>query len=377
MNKKTDNGNNLTKNIYSNKIRGFTVAIKISKHENDLIITFDYSPERISKIKSIKGYRWNPEKREWTIPYSEENVNKLKRLFNNESLNIDFINNEKLEKAVILINEQLKLKGYSFKTRDTYINQIRKFSSFVDKDLNEVSEQDIRNYILFLLDERKASHSYANQAISAIKILFNEIFKQGLTIDTIPRPKKEKKLPNVLSAEEVKRVLAALDNEKHKTILFLVYSAGLRVGEVVRLKPEDIDSKRMLIHIVQGKGRKDRYTLLSEIALNQLRKYYYMYKPEIWLFPGQNKKEFLTERTVERIFEKACAIAKINKKASVHTLRHSFATHLLEGGTDLRFIQELLGHSSSKTTEIYTHVTQKSIANIQSPLDKLGSDGGL
>jgi integrase/recombinase XerD len=143
------------------------------------------------------------------------------------------------------------------------------------------------------------------------------------------------------------------------------------VGEVVRLKIQDIDSSRMLIHVVQGKGRKDRYTLLSEIALTQLRKYYSLYKPEIWLFPGQDKKEFLTERTVERVFEKACSLAKINKKATVHTLRHSFATHLLEGGTDLRFIQELLGHSSSKTTEIYTHVTQKNISNIQSPLDKL------
>jgi site-specific recombinase XerD len=153
----------------------------------------------------------------------------------------------------------------------------------------------------------------------------------------------------------------------------LIYSARLRVGEVVRLKIEDIDSCRMLIHVVQGKGRKDRYTLLSEITLTQLRKYYSLYKPEIWLFPGQDKREFLTERTVERVFEKACSLAKINKKATVHTLRHSFATHLLEGGTDLRFIQELLGHSSSKTTEIYTHVTQKNIANIQSPLDKLSA----
>lgn len=156
-------------------------------------------------------------------------------------------------------------------------------------------------------------------------------------------------------------------------MLFLIYSAGLRVGEVVRLKIQDIDSDRMLIHVIQGKGRKDRYTLLSEIALAQLRKYYSLYKPETWLFPGQDKREFLTERTVERIFEKACRLAKINKKATVHTLRHSFATHLLEGGTDLRFIQELLGHSSSKTTEIYTHVTQKNISNIQSPLDKLGT----
>lgn len=329
------------------------MSIKISKLSDQLIVSFDYSQERIKKIKSFKGCKWNPDKKEWTVPYNDENLCTLKKLFGNEKLNIDFINNENAESKVKLMDELLKLKGYSFKTRKTYIKQIKRFSSFICKEFDFVTEQDIRNYILFLLDEQNSSHSYANQAISAIKFLFNDTLKQGKIIESLPRPKKENKLPNVLSFEEVKKILCALENEKHRTILFLIYSAGLRVGEVVRLKPQDIDSKRMLIHVVQGKGRKDRYTLLSEIALQQLRKYYTIYKPEKWLFPGQKKEEFLTERTVERVFENACSLAKINKKATVHTLRHSFATHLLEGGTDLRFIQELLGHSSSKTTEIY------------------------
>lgn len=153
--------------------------------------------------------------------------------------------------------------------------------------------------------------------------------------------------------------------------MFLTYSAGLRVGEVVKLKAQDIDSHRMLIHVVQEKGQKDRYTILSEIALEQLRKYFKLYKPEEWLFPDQNDSEYITERTVQIVFENACILAKITKKVSIHSLRHSFATHLLDGGIDLRYIQELLWHSSSKTTEIYTHVTQKNISNIQSPLDKL------
>lgn len=346
------------------------MSVKISKLEDELIITFSYSVEKISKIKSIKGYKWDSERREWTVPFSDENLNKLKELFGNEKVNIDFIIDENIERIVKLMEEQLKLKGYSFKTRKTYINHIERFSSFVNKDMYYAIEDDIRKYIIFLIYENKCSHSYANQAISAIKFFYNEILNQSIKIDHIPRPKKENKLPNVLSFDEVMKILAALHNEKHKAILFLVYSAGLRVGEVVRLKPEDIDSNRMLIHVVQGKGKKDRYTILSEVALKQLRKYYMLYKPEKWLFPGQNKNEFLTERTVERVFEKACSLAKINKKVSVHSLRHSFATHLLEGGTDLRYIQELLGHSSSKTTEIYTHVTQKSISNIVSPLDK-------
>ena len=348
------------------------MSVNISKTKNELIIKFDYSSERISKIKSIKGYKWDNRQKEWSVPFCDENVNKLKCLFKNEQIGFDFMSSDYNEKILETMEDQLRLKGFSFKTCKAYIRHIKRLMSFIDKELNLASEQDIRKYILFLLDQEN-SHSYANQAMSAIKFLCNNVLNKKYIVEPIPRPKKESKLPNILSFEEVKRILGALDNQKHRAILFLIYSSGLRVGEAVRLRPEDIDSKRMLIHVVQGKGRKDRYTLLSEITLNELRKYYKLYKPEKWLFPGQNKAEYLTERTVERIFEKACSIAKINKKASVHTLRHSFATHLLEGGTDLRYIQELLGHSSSKTTEIYTHVTQKNISNIQSPLDKLSN----
>jgi integrase/recombinase XerD len=165
--------------------------------------------------------------------------------------------------------------------------------------------------------------------------------------------------------------LNSLENEKHRAILFLVYSAGLRVGEVVNLRVDDIDSKRMLVHVRQGKGAKDRYTILSKAALEQLRIYAKKYKPETWLFPGGNNEGHLTTRTVEKIFENACNKINLTIKATVHTLRHSFATHLLERGTDLRYIQELLGHSSSKTTEIYTHVTEKSLSKIESPLDRI------
>lgn len=193
---------------------------------------------------------------------------------------------------------------------------------------------------------------------------------QNICID-LERPKKEKKLPEILSKNEISKLLKAVKNLKHKAILYLVYSAGLRVGEVVKLKPTDIDSDRMLIHIIQGKGKKDRYTILSETALSILRKYVKVYKPEHWLFPGQHPDKHLTERSVQKVFDNARIDAKIRKDVSVHNLRHSFATHLLEGGVNLRYIQELLGHSSSKTTEIYTHVTQKNLSNIISPLDTI------
>ena len=167
------------------------------------------------------------------------------------------------------------------------------------------------------------------------------------------------------------RILSSVSNIKHKAILMLVYSAGLRVSEVVKLRPADIDSKRMVIHIKGAKGRKDRYTILSETALIALREYWKQYKPMKWLFPGVRPNRHMTTRTVDKILEDACNKVKIRKDVSVHTLRHSFATHLLESGVNLRYIQEILGHKSSKTTEIYTHVSKKNIGKIKSPLDSL------
>lgn len=193
----------------------------------------------------------------------------------------------------------------------------------------------------------------------------------------VKRPRKDKKLPVVLSKEEVAKIISSVDNIKHRAILMLVYSAGLRVGEVVRLKPEDIDSKRMLIHIKGSKGRKDRYTLLSEKTLEVLRAYWKKYKPEKWLFGGAREGRYLSIRSVQKIFEQACKRAGIRKEITIHGLRHSFATHLLEGGTDLRYIQELLGHKDSKTTEIYTHVSTQSLGKIKSPLDSIDlKEGG-
>ena len=190
----------------------------------------------------------------------------------------------------------------------------------------------------------------------------------------IKRPKKDRKLPVVLSKEEVKKTLDATSNIKHKAILMLMYSGGLRV-EIIRLRPEDIDANRKLIYIRASKGRKDRYILLSDVALQTLREYWKKEKPQKWLFPGWNKEKHITSRTVQKIFQNACRKAGINKNVSVHSLRHSFATHLLESGINLRYIQELLGHKSSKTTEIYTHVSTKDLRAIKSPLDSLMAGG--
>ena len=192
----------------------------------------------------------------------------------------------------------------------------------------------------------------------------------NLITEQIERPRSEHKLPNVLSEEEVMRIINNVQNIKHKAILLTIYSAGLRISEAVNLKIADIDSSRHLILIKGAKGKKDRNSLLSEKLLVYLRKYFLMYKPKVWLFEGQYGGQY-SDSSIQAIFREACNAAKITKKATVHTLRHSFATHLLERGTDLRYIQELLGHSSSKTTEIYTHITHKGMEQIKSPLDNL------
>jgi site-specific recombinase XerD len=179
----------------------------------------------------------------------------------------------------------------------------------------------------------------------------------------------------VLSVEEVQKILESVENLKHRALLMLIYSAGLRVGEVIRLKAEDINSDRMLIHVRGSKGRKDRYTLLSEKALCVLQEYWREYRPQKWLFSGQKDESHISERTVQQIFHHAKRRAGINRDVSVHSLRHSFATHLLESGVDLRYIQELLGHKSSKTTEVYTHVSNKVLGKIQSPLDGMKLKG--
>jgi len=265
---------------------------------------------------------------------------------------------------------QLKLEGYSPRTIKTYLLHIKQLVAYYGKEPQSITADEIEKYLLYLIDEKQVSHSYVNQAVNAIKYFYGKVLKQPIKIKHLPRPKKSKKLPVVLSEQEVLRILGQIRNLKHQAIIMLIYSAGLRVSEVVRLKIKDIDGDRKMLWVRGGKGAKDRYTLLSEIALETLRNYYKTYRPQEWLFEGQKKGHY-SRRSVEKIVEHAIKKAGIHKKASVHTLRHSFATHLLEHGTDIRYIQELLGHSNIKTTQIYTHVAKQQTEKIISPLDQI------
>jgi len=270
-----------------------------------------------------------------------------------------------------VLRQELKLRNYSHKTLTAYRSCLRSFIRyFSPRHPRELSNEDIREYLVYLIEEKHFTAGSINQAFNAIRFLYVELYRKPVVIDGIPRPLRDEKLPTVLSQDEVVKILCAVRNVKHKAILMLIYSAGLRVGESVRLKLSDVDGERMMIHVQGAKGRKDRYTLLSEAALVQLREYYKEYHPREYLFEGARGRKHLSERSAEKVFCIASKKAGIKKPVSIHALRHSFATHLLEAGVDIKYIQELLGHSRVKTTEIYTHVSQKFLGKITSPLDQ-------
>jgi site-specific recombinase XerD len=349
------------------------LKVKILKdRENNfnLMVSFPYNPQFVEKIKTIKGHRWHPEEKYWIFPNSEGILKMILKVFEGEKIYIDpVIQFEDLRR-------ELLSRKYSYKTIKGYLYYNRDFLNFTGKLPSDIKDSDIKDYLLYLAEEKQSATSTLNQAINDLKFYYGMKLRKKFVYE-VKRPKKDKKLPVVLSKQEIAKILDSVDNIKHKAILMLVYSAGLRVGEVVKLRPEDIDRKRMLIHIKGSKGRKDRYTILSETALKFLRHYWKKYKPGKWLFEGARDGRYISTRTVQAIFEHAREKAGIRKNVTVHSLRHSFATHLLETGTDLRYIQELLGHKSSKTTEISTYVSSKAIGKIRSPLDSLNlKEGG-
>tara|TARA_R100000655_G_scaffold4416_2_gene14237 strand:+ start:13424 stop:14551 length:1128 start_codon:yes stop_codon:yes gene_type:complete len=256
-------------------------------------------------------------------------------------------------------------------TIDIYTEVTRIFLRYLSlKQADEITNIWVQRFNYDYIIGNGFGVAYQNQCINGIK-KFVSFLGKPLVLDTLVRPKKPQKLPVVLSKEEISQLFNVINNLKHKALLALLYSAGLRIGEALQLTPEAIDSKRMLIRIEQAKGNKDRYTLLSESFLTLLRMYYKKYKPKTYLFEGQNGGAY-TSSSAQKVLKRALRDAGITRTGvTLHTLRHSFATHLLESGTDLRYIQELLGHNSPKTTMIYTHVSSKSLQNIRNPFDEL------
>jgi integrase/recombinase XerD len=269
--------------------------------------------------------------------------------------------------------EELLIKmRYSEATRENYLSQFKIFLSYIFPiGADEFTEEHVHRYMLFMVKEKKTSLPTQNQAINAIKFYLEHVKKGERKTYYIDRPRRETKLPTVLSEEDVKALFFHTLNLKHRCLLLLLYSSGLRISELLNLKWNDIDRERKVIHVRGGKGRKDRITLLSPVAYGFISDYVELWKPTTWLFEGPEGNKPYSARSVNKIIKRSASKPGITKNISAHTLRHSFATHLLEHGTDLRYIQTLLGHESSKTTERYAHVTKKGFEQLQSPLDRL------
>jgi integrase/recombinase XerD len=337
------------------------------KKEKRIAVYFEKNAALIARIKMLEGSRWSQTLRVWHLPDTVEN----RKRFHLVPLSHSLPSEEGIEQMK-KFTQWLSSKRYSPSTIKTYSEALKSFLVFYrEKALAEITNEDVIRYNNDHILKNNLSESYQNQIVNAIKLFFTTIRETKIEINKIHRPKRAKVLPNVLSKEEIKLILNAHSNIKHKTMLSLIYSCGLRRSELLNLKSTDIDSKRGIVIIRQSKGKKDRIAPLSPKILEMLREYYSIHKPSIWLFEGQNSGEKYSEQSLQSVLKQALQKSGNTKPVTLHWLRHSYATHLLESGTDLRYIQELLGHSSSKTTEIYTHVSTKSIQQIKSPFDDL------
>ncbi len=341
-------------------------------------------------MKKIPGSRWTPDEKCWHIPYRQGAYSELKRLFGVGQLIILHQRPQSSSKKVLIttasdhskltfkdeiirLEEQLRLRRYSSSTVKTYKSFFTLLLSFYpDKQPSTLKKEEIMRFLLKSIEDRGWSESAQNQAVNAIKFYFEKVLGQERTFYEL-RPRKSKKLPGVFSEQEIIALFKAIENLKHRTILTLIYSAGLRIGESIKLRKVDFNLERKSIFIEAGKGKKDRYSVLSDKVVPLLKEYIEVYKPDYWLFEGQDGGQYST-RSIQQVFRRAVTKAGVNPYSTVHTLRHSFATHLLERGMDLRYIQTLLGHSSSETTELYTHVTKNAREKLYSPLDFIDID---
>jgi integrase/recombinase XerD len=393
-----------------------TVLLKPLHHRGQEVIGiyFKNDADLNLKVRKLPAVKWSQTNRCWYVPLKPQSLNYLcEQLKEKANLDTAAVNEyfEKRKSVVATITassqkevsktiisspawklnkdnlaalerfiEQLKLKAYSPSTIRTYRSEFLQLLQILKKkNVNDLSPDDLRRYMVYAMEKQGIKENTAHSRLNALKFYFEQVLKREKFFWEIPRPKKPLQLPKVLNEDEIGKLFRALLNKKHKAMLFTIYSAGLRVSELVNLKMEDIDSGRMQIHIQCAKGKKDRYVGLSPILLDILRNYLRTYKPQPKSFLFESEQSFTAYpiRTVQKIFTDAKNKAGITKATGVHVLRHSFATHLLEKGTDIHYIKELLGHFDIKTTERYLHVSKKQLVNIISPLDDLWQRGKI
>ncbi|MDX2304763.1 MAG: site-specific integrase [Microscillaceae bacterium] len=349
------------------------IQYEITSHygKSIILIRFEYDARLNEQVRKLVGVKWSNSKKAWyvldTPQYRQKFGLEEKIVGKGVWTHIHEINQPAFERLV----ETLQLKAYSPSTIKTYRNEFAQLLYILkDKNVDELSAEKLRSYFLYCVNTLKLSENTLHSRINAIKFYFEQVLKREKLFFEIPRPNKPSILPKVISIKDIKKLFEVTTNLKHNTMLKLCYGMGLRVSEIVNLKISDIDSGNMQVLIERAKGKKDRYANLPESILEQLREYYKQYKPTKYLFEGQYGEQY-SIRSVQKVFSEAMKKARINKQIGIHGLRHSFATHLLEAGTDIRFIQELLGHKDIKTTLRYTQVSEKSLKNIKSPLDNL------
>ncbi|MBS1744381.1 MAG: tyrosine-type recombinase/integrase [Bacteroidetes bacterium] len=393
------------------------IELAIILHRGERRISMQYEPDsEIKKLLSkIPGIRWSRTKKMWHIPYSKSAYEQIRKLLPGDCLvNIETVNRQKVISQIVVpvketlpvitkekkppgihpgffickenmqameeLVEQLTLKGYSSNTIRTYRMEFHALLVLLRSvPVYELTADHLKRYILYCTQRLRLSENTIHSRLNALKFYFEQVLKREKIFVEIPRPKKHLILPKVLSETELGNLFKALENKKHKAMLFTAYSAGLRVSEVVKLKLKDIDADRMQIFVEKSKGKKDRYVMLSPVLLDILRDYLRTSRPRPaeYLFEHSVTGEPLSRRTAQAIFLDAKHKAGIAKQVGFHSLRHSFATHLLENGVDIRYIQDLLGHFNIATTNRYLHVKREMLVNINSPLDKLYSSGKI
>jgi integrase/recombinase XerD len=370
---------------------------------NRVALRFPYDVDLISVVKSIPDAKWSDGNRYWHIPDNKDVIKLLLGLFKGKAY-IDYsaiyptlaerVRSEREKRSpdrrkgasvnqahplsekgiadIARYKKWMEANRYPESTVKTYTAMMATFLRFVSpKEASECNADDLVRIVDEYILPEGLSNSYQNQMISAVKKFYGELYRSVIDPGDLTRPRPQHRLPNVLSKEEVKAILNAPVNEKHRVMLSLIYACGLRRSELIELIPEDIESERGLLRIRQSKGNKDRVVPISDKTVGIIRSYISRYRPQRFVFEGQWPGKRYSASSLEKVLKNASRKAGIMKEVSLHWLRHSYATHLLESGTDLRYIQELLGHRSSKTTEIYTHVTMKSIQRIRSPFDDL------
>lgn len=344
-------------------------------------LDFPYDKAIIEEVRAIRGRVWSVTNKCWYVPDTGDNRRRFGLSEFDEAPNVVgegvcTLQYQSVCDALLdRVREKILLKGYSLQTLKSYQNHLKRYLKEIAMNRNplEMTKQDIEKYLLARQERHVYSESDSNSHINAIKFLYEQVLGKERMLFYLPRPEKPLQLPKVLGEHELERMFRSVANLKHKTILLTAFSCGLRVGEVVRLRYRDIDTERMQVFIERSKGKKDRYVTLSPILKDILNKYVEMYKIQAsdYLFEGQEQGKPYSARSAQIIFNRAAKAAGINKKVTFHALRHSYATHLLEKGVDIKYIKELLGHFDIKTTERYLHVAKDKLVNIQSPLDYL------